>query len=98
MDRSSVPRRQRRGGVACALIHVPQLNVTGCAHTAAFTLQANRTPTSIDAWSRHRQWGTTQGRRNIRKEKKMRVLGLIAVLFLIVGALPIWSYSSDWGY
>jgi hypothetical protein len=28
----------------------------------------------------------------------MRVLALIIVLLLIVGALPLWPYSSDWGY
>ncbi len=28
----------------------------------------------------------------------MRVLVLIVVLLLIVGALPVWPYSSDWRY
>ena len=32
------------------------------------------------------------------KEETMRLLLIIIVLLLLVGALPMWPYSTGWGY
>ena len=32
------------------------------------------------------------------KENVMRLILLIIVILLLVGALPTWPYSSGWGY
>jgi hypothetical protein len=31
-------------------------------------------------------------------EEKMRLLILILLILLVVGALPTWPYSAGWGY
>ena len=32
------------------------------------------------------------------REETMRLIVLVVVLLLVLGALPTWGYSSGWGY
>jgi hypothetical protein len=36
--------------------------------------------------------------RGICEEARMRFLLLIVLLLLVLGALPTWPYSAEWGY
>jgi membrane protein YdbS with pleckstrin-like domain len=37
-------------------------------------------------------------RRELQENKTMRLILLILVIILLVGALPAWPYSAGWGY
>ena len=37
-------------------------------------------------------------RRELLENKAMRLILLIVVIILLVGALPAWPYSGGWGY
>jgi hypothetical protein len=37
-------------------------------------------------------------RRELLENKTMRLILLILVIILLVGALPAWPYSAGWGY
>jgi hypothetical protein len=37
-------------------------------------------------------------RRELQENKTMRLILLVLVIILLVGALPAWPYSAGWGY
>ncbi len=37
-------------------------------------------------------------RRELQENKTMRLILLVLVIILLVGALPAWRYSGGWGY
>jgi polyferredoxin len=43
-------------------------------------------------------WGRIHGVPPSKKEVTMRLLLVILVILLLVGALPTWPYSTGWGY
>jgi hypothetical protein len=36
--------------------------------------------------------------RNLYEESAMRLILLIILILLVIGALPLWPYSANWGY
>jgi Protein of unknown function (DUF3309) len=42
--------------------------------------------------------GAPAGPRSTQPEAKMRLIILIILMILIVGAVPSWPYSTGWGY
>jgi hypothetical protein len=48
--------------------------------------------------NRNVQGGKVFSRRKCRKERFMGLILLVVVILLLVGGLPRWGYSRNWGY
>jgi hypothetical protein len=67
------------------------------AETQAFVLISSRSLCSID----HQETGATHITKSDSRKKEQNMLGTILIVILIlalVGALPRWSHSREWGY
>jgi len=49
-------------------------------------------------WITRCGWNNESAVEGTRKEDPMRILLLVLIILLLVGALPTWPYSSGWGY
>jgi Protein of unknown function (DUF3309) len=61
-------------------------------------LRCNRTAASLVESGADLAPARKSLRRELQENKTMRLILLILVIILLVGALPAWPYSGGWGY